>query len=318
MKSKKKIIFSIYTMISFFFLVIFFLYDEKKNVSVYQIEKNDKEIKLNLFFFETLFNFKVEESREENTKYIDFYRDVALNYNHSDYSNSTNMILNYYELFNKQLKNQLTINSFKSETVLEKYSHKNIPKRIYEVKIISKNPEDAQKFFEKNLSQALKENNHELLKMIYSDYLTRKIRLEFENQSNIDYELILMEECKEKIKDKNFQYLFNFESEILKRCNYLNNLTLIEKEIKKLQNNYNDQLNKMKNLRLYSDYLQLEINDLFFKNLIQINKIPDKNKINYLHVFVGCLLSLILVWILVFKTNYLNFLFNNKLFKFPK
>ena len=317
MKNNKKKIFSIYIAISFFALVIFFFLYDNKSITTYQIKNSSKPVILRLNFFESLFKFKIESPKPNNAELHDFYSDVTLNYFHNDYSNSTNLIVNYYELFNKHLNNQLKINSINGETFLKRYSHKNIPKRNYEVQIISKNPEDAQKFFEKHISQTIEIVNNELLEMIYYDYLTRNIKKQLTNKEDIEISIKILKECKTLIQDKNFQYLFNIDSRLLDKCNYLNNLTLVEDKIAQLEKESNIQQSKILESKNFK-FKSVQFGDYLYKSFIEINEIKNTENTSYLNVFILYLLSLILVWIFVFKTNYFTLLFNKKLFKFPK
>jgi len=143
MKNIKKIkIFSIYTIISFFTLVVIFLFlpGSKKIVTIYEIRNTFKENKINVNFFENFFDFKAADVGINNSELEKVYLDVALWHKSFEYSYSMNILNNFYELFNNNLKNELTLNSLNSQTILKSYSFKNIPERIYEVKIISENP----------------------------------------------------------------------------------------------------------------------------------------------------------------------------------
>ena len=318
MKSNKKKIFSIYTAISFFALVIFFFLYDNKSITTYQIKSNSKDITLKLSFFESLFKFKIENSKAKNIELHDFYRDVTLNYSDNDYSNSTKLIFNYYELFNIHLNKQLKINSFNSETFLKSYSHKNIPNRNYEVQIISKNPEGARKFFEKHISQTIKTLNNEVLEVIYNDYLTRNIKNQLRNMENIEISIKNLKQCQTLVQDKNFKYLFNIDSKLLDRCEYLNDFTSIENKIIEFEKIYNNQQSLILKSKNFINFNSVQFDDFLYKSFIEINEIKNVENIRYLNVFILYLLSLILVWIFVFKTNYFTLLFNKKLFKFPK
>ena len=155
--TKKLKTFYIYTIISFFTLVvIFFFSGNKKIITTYEIRNNFTENRINIKFFENLFDFKLRNLSTNATPLENFYFDISVNNNHNDYINSMSNLNNFFELFNKNLKNELNLNSLNSQTILKSYSWKNIPERLYEVKIISDNPEDAQKFFEKNVSENIK------------------------------------------------------------------------------------------------------------------------------------------------------------------
>ena len=64
--------------------------------------------------------------------------------------------------------------------------------------------------------------------------------------------------------------------------------------------------------------IKLTTNDYLYKRFVKIHKKENIDYISFSKIFILYLLSLILVWILIFKTNYLNLLLKNKLFKFPK
>ena len=59
-------------------------------------------------------------------------------------------------------------------------------------------------------------------------------------------------------------------------------------------------------------------NDYLYNSFVIIHKKENTEYISFSKIFILYLLSLILVWILIFKTNYFNLLLKNKLFKFPK
>ena len=311
MKNTKKLkTFSIYAIISFFTLMlIFFFSDGKKIITIYEIKNNFTENRVNISFFEDLFNFKIKNLAENNSELSKFYFDVAANYNHHDYSDSMSNLNNFFELFNKNLKNELSINSFNSQAILKSYSSKNIPEKMYEVKIISNNTEDAQKFFEKNVSKNIEILNNKILAELYKDYINKKSKDIILGRSEINRLISSFENCQAERLGTQRNLL----------CYFFNDLALLDIKIKML--NEADRslfINLGKSELTSANSIKFTTNDYLYKRFVKIHKKENIDYISFSKIFILYLLSLILVWILIFKTNYLNLLLKNKLFKFPK
>jgi hypothetical protein len=311
MKNIKKIkIFSIYTIISFLTLVVIFLFlpGSKKIVTIYEIRNTFKENKINVNFFENFFDFKAADLGINNSELEKIYLDVALWHKSSEYSYSMNILNNFYELFNNNLKNELTLNSLNSQTILKSYSFKNIPERIYEVKIISENPEDAQKFLEKNASKIIEKINNKIFEDIYYDYVNKTFKQTLKEIDEINNQISMLKNCQSN------KFTLPTQS-----CPITYNDDLINKLINNFEFINNTKLDKIKKAKT----LDLKVNDIkqndfLYRNFVKIHKKEHVNNISFLKVFILYLLSLIFVWILIFKENYFIFLFKNKLFKFPK
>jgi hypothetical protein len=174
------------------------------------------------------------------------------------------MIVNYYELFNKSLKKKLEINSFNSQASLKSYSYKNIPKKIYEVKIISNNQEDAQKFFEKYIKEVANEVNSQIINQFYIDFLSDKIR-------TTRQDLIKFNKCR-NVATSEARDLLKTDSLLSNECEYIYSLTLFTKNNPNhpyftLFNNY---LNQVKNFNLDDLTFPLRISlEQYFQNLGQ-------------------------------------------------
>jgi hypothetical protein len=311
MKNTKKLkTFSIYAIISFFTLmVIFFFSGAKKIITIYEIKNNFTENRVNINFFEDLFNFKLKNLAVNTSELGKFYFDIATNYNHQDYRDSMSDINNFFELFNNNLKKELTINSFNSQVILKSYSSKNIPGKMYEVKIISNNAEDAQKFFEKNVSKNIEILNNKILETLYNDYINKKTKDIMLGRSEINRLISIFENCQAQRIDSSINLL----------CHFFNDITLLDKNIKILEDAGSSLIINLNKSELTSaNFIKLSNNDYFYKRFVKIHKKENIDYISFSKIFILYLLSLILVWILIFKTNYLNLLLKNKLFKFPK
>ena len=311
MKNTKKLkTFSIYAIISFFTLmVIFFFSGSKKIITIYEINNNFTENRVNITFFENLFGFKLKNLAVNTSELGKFYFDVTVNFNHQDYRDSMTDLYNFFELFNKNLEKELRINSFNHQTILKSYSWKNIPKKMYEVKIISNNTEDAQKFFEKNVSKNIEILNNKILGQLYNDYINKSIKDTMLGRSEINRLISTVENCNaNRINDQ-----------INLLCYFFNDLTLLDIKIKML--NEADRslfINLGKSELTSANSIKFTTNDYLYKRFVKIHKKENIDYISFSKIFILYLLSLILVWILIFKTNYLNLLLKNKLFKFPK
>jgi hypothetical protein len=306
---KKVQIFLLYTIISFFIflVIIFFNPASKKIITVYEIGNNFNESKIDINSFEDFFDFNLVNNKKNKSEFEDFYTHVILNHNDKLYKNGFGMLVNYYELFNKSLKKKLEINSFNSQANLKSYSYKNIPQKIYEVKIISNNPEDAQKFFEKYIKEVANEVNMEIVNQLYIDFLSNKIK-------STKLDLINFNKCR-NIANSELQNLLKTDSNLSAKCEYIYNLTLLDNKIKDLENSYILNNAKIKNFKSLNNF---KLTDFFYRNFIKIEKKENIDNINSLNAFILYLFLLIFVSILIFKTNYPTLLFKSKLFKFPK
>jgi hypothetical protein len=265
MKNTKKLkTFSIYAIISFFTLmVIFFFSGAKKIITIYEIKNNFTENRVNINFFEDLFNFKLKNLLVNTSELGKFYFDIAANYNHHDYRDSMSDINNFFELFNNNLKKELTINSFNSQAILKSYSSKNIPVKMYEVKIISNNAEDAQKFFEKNVSKNIEILNNKILETLYNDYINKKTKDIMLGRSEINRLISSFENCQAQTKDNPINLL----------CHFFNDITLLDKNIKILEDAGSSLIINLNKSELTSaNFIKLSNNDYFYKRFVKIHK----------------------------------------------
>jgi hypothetical protein len=316
---KKIQIFLLFTIISFFFFlaIIFFSPGSKKIITVYEIRDNYVDGNINLNTFENFFDFNLANNEKNKSKFEDFYTHVTLNYNDNIYRGSLNKITNFHELFNKSLKNKLKINSFNSQTSLKSYSYRNIPEKIYEVKIISNNAEDAQKFFEKYIKEVANEVNLQILKELYVNYITYEIKDIKLDQSFLLNQIEGFKNCK-NILNSELSYLLKTDSRLSNDCGYMYNLILFNNKIADLENTYNSNNAKIINRKSLRDLSEIKTTDFFYRSFIKIAKKENIDNISSLNAFILYLFSLVFVWILIFKINYFTVLRKNKLFKLPK